>query len=178
MLPQRTPDEVPAAFTERAVAEMQMTMPDSVAGSGIDMQLITKEYQQEKSILGEIGHLCEPVVKPLGFDWKVSVSLLAGAAAKEVVVSTLGVLYIGNDDADMLAERLKTPSRITGEAPFTPLKAIVFMVFVLIYFPCIATIAAVVKETGSWKYGLFSVIYNTGLAWLLAFIVYRIGLLF
>ena len=88
------------------------------------------------------------------------------------------MLYVGDDDAEMLAQRLKTPSQITGQPPFTPLKAIVFMVFVLLYFPCIATVTAIVRETGSWKYGLFSMVYNTALAWIVSFIVYRIGLLF
>jgi len=175
--PQRTPEDVPAEYLTEALTEMQAV--DSIKTDSNDaIALATKEYQQEKSILGEIGHLCEPVVRPLGFDWKISVSLLAGAAAKEVVVSTLGVLYVGDDDADALAKRLKSPSPVSGQPPFTPLKAMVFMVFVLIYFPCIASIAAIVKETGSWKYGAFSIIYNTALAWLLSFIVYRIGLLF
>ena len=110
--------------------------------------------------------------------WKTCVSLLAGAAAKEVVVSTLGVLYVGEDDADMLSDRLSTPSLITEKAPFTPASALAFMVFVLLYFPCIATLAAISRETGSWKYPLFSVCYNTGLAWIFAFITFRIALMF
>lgn len=176
--PQRSVEDVPPTYMTSALNDIQQIAGDSVnTDNAANIALVTKEYQQEKSILGEIGRFCEPVVKPLGFDWKVSVSLLAGAAAKEVVVSTLGVLYVGDDDAEVLAERLKTPSHVTGEAPFTPLKAIVFMVFVLIYFPCIASIVAIVKETGSWKYGAFSIVYNTALAWLLSFIVYRIGLL-
>lgn len=136
-------------------------------------------FRQEHSILGRIGHAMEPVVEPLGFDWKTAVSLLAGAGAKEIVVSTLGVLYTGNgEDEASLSQKLVTPDPATGQAPFTPLKALVFMVFVLLYFPCIATIAAIYRETGSWKYPLFSVIYNTGVAYLISFIVYRIGLLF
>lgn len=174
--PQRTPEEVPSTYMATAIADIETVEATSEITED-QIELVTKEYQQEYSILGEIGRFCEPVVRPLGFDWKVSVSLLAGAAAKEVVVSTLGVLYVGDDDADLLAERLKTPSHVTGKVPFTPLGALVFMIFVLIYFPCIATIAAIVKETGSWKYGLFSIVYNTGLAWLLSFIVYRIGIL-
>ncbi|MDE5882162.1 MAG: ferrous iron transport protein B, partial [Muribaculaceae bacterium] len=118
------------------------------------------------------------IVRPMEFNWKICCSLLAGCAAKEVVVSTLGVLYVGEDDADLISERLKTPSRITGKAPFTPAKALAFMVFVLLYFPCIATLSAITRETGSWKYTLFSICYNTGLAWILAFITFRIALLF
>lgn len=144
-----------------------------------NIEAVFAEYQQENSYLGRIGKFIEPTVSPLGFEWKESVSLLAGAAAKEIVVSTLGVLYTGQgEDSELLSERLKAPSPITGMPPFTPLKAISFMVFVLIYFPCIASIAAIVKETGSWRYGAFSLCYNTLLAWLTAFAVYRIGLLF
>lgn len=134
------------------------------------------EYQQSKSILGSIGHTIEPLVAPLGFDWKVSVSLLSGASAKEIVVSTLGILYSGKDKEEtVLSEQLTTVNPTTGKAPFTPLTALTFMVFVLIYFPCIASIVAIVKETGSWKYGAFSVIYNTLLAWLFSFAIYQIG---
>lgn len=106
------------------------------------------------------------------------VSLIAGSAAKEVVVSTLGILYTGQDDSDaLIAERLKAPDPATGQPPFTPLKAYVFLLFVLIYFPCIATIAAIVRETGSWKYGIFTMVYNTGLAYVICLIVYQIGCL-
>ena len=106
-------------------------------------------------------------------------SLLAGLPAKEVVVSTLGVLYTGDgDDSALLAERLQTPSPISGNAPFNKASALAFMVFVLIYFPCIAAMVAIVKEAHSWWYGAFSVVYNTLLAWVLAFATYRIALLF
>lgn len=114
----------------------------------------------------------------MDFDWKTSCSLLAGCAAKEVVVSTLGVLYVGDDDAEALSKRLTIPSPVTGKAPFDPAKALAFMVFVLLYFPCIATVVAQVKETGSWKYGAFSIAYNTAIAWVMSFVTYRIALLF
>ncbi len=134
-----------------------------------------KEYQQENSMLGKIGKFIEPAVQPLGFDWKISVSLLAGSAAKEVVVSTLGVLYAVDDDTALLSQRLNSINKSTGKPNFTYLTAISFLIFVLVYFPCIATVVAVVKETGSWKYGAFAIIYNTALAWLLAFFVFQIG---
>lgn len=138
-------------------------------------QMLEQE-QQSQSYLGRIGHFVEPVVKPLGFDWKMSVSLIAGAAAKEVVVSTLGVLYTGQDDSEeLLAERLTAPNPVTGVPPFTPVIAYSFLLFVLIYFPCIATIAAIVRETGSWRYGLFSVVYNTGLAYLISLLFYQVA---
>ena len=141
-------------------------------------ELILNQYAQNHSYLGRIGVFFEPVVEPFGQDWKGCVSLIAGAAAKEVVVSTLGVLYVGDDDEAALSKRLSQPSPLTGEAPFNQAKAFAFMIFVLIYFPCIATIAAIVRETGSWKYGAFSVIYNTGLAWLVATITYQLAILF
>ena len=141
-------------------------------------EAVTTQYQQSNSILAHIGHFTEPVVRPLDFDWRVSVSLLTGAAAKEVVVSTLGVLYVGDDNEQALSERLRTPSPLTGEAPFSTASALAFMVFVLLYCPCVATLAAIVRETGSWRYAAFSLCYNTALAWVLAFAVYHIALLF
>ncbi|MDE7496929.1 MAG: ferrous iron transport protein B [Muribaculaceae bacterium] len=170
-------DKVPAEYTEAALAEMPTSTLEGMTDEEIK-ELITHEYQQENSILGHIGRGIEPIVRPLDFDWKVCSSLLAGAAAKEVVVSTLGVLYVGDDDAAALSERLSTPSKATGKAPFNPPMALGFLVFVLLYFPCIASLAAIMRETGSWKYAAFSMIYNTALAWILAFCTYRIALLF
>jgi ferrous iron transport protein B len=170
-------EDVPETFMNNAIAEMPQSTKQNL-GEEYARKLVANEYQQQNSILGRMGKACEPLVSPMGFDWKVCVALLAGASAKEVVVSTLGVLYVGDDDAELLADRVKTPSKITGEAPFTPLKALGFMVFVLIYFPCIASLAAIVRETGSWKYAAFSIIYNTLLAWLLSFLVCRIGTIF
>lgn len=141
-------------------------------------KLILEEYQQENSILGHIGKFMQPVVEPMEFTWKSTVSLIAGAAAKEVVVSTLGVLYIGYDDADALSTRLSSPSPITGKSPFSPSSALAFMVFVLLYFPCIASLTAIAKETGSWKYSIFSLFYNTCVAWICSFVVYAISSLF
>lgn len=141
----------------------------------VNKDAFLQEYQQENSYLGKLGKFTEPIVEPLGFDWKVSVSLLAGSAAKEVVVSTLGVLYTGQDDDVLLSQKLKSINPMTGKPNFTPVIALSFLIFVLLYFPCVATIAAIVRETGSWLYGLFSVLYNTALAWIFAFIVFQIG---
>ena len=116
-------------------------------------------------------------MRPLGFDWRISVSLLTGSAAKEVVVSTLGVLYTGNADEDegSLQDRLLSSTNADGSPTFTPLVVASFLLFVLIYFPCVATIAAIKEESGSWKWGLFSIAYTTILAWVLAFLVFQIG---
>lgn len=131
---------------------------------------------QEDSYIGRIGKTIEPVMKPLGFDWKISVSLLSGMAAKEVVVSTLGVLYTGDpENQESLEARLLSETKVDGTPTFTPLVVISLLLFVLIYFPCVATIAAIKEESGSWKWGVFSIIYTTGLAWIVAFLVYQIG---
>lgn len=175
--PQVDSADVPAEYSEQVMADI----PDDIRAEKTPaewQQIVTDEYQQHNSILGHIGRACEPIVKPMDFDWKISISLIAGAAAKEVVVSTLGVLYVGDDDEAALSKRLTTPSPTSQKAPFSKAKALAFMVFVLLYFPCIATLAAIVRESGSWKYGLFSIVYNTSLAWLLSFIVYRIAILF
>lgn len=136
--------------------------------------------QQSNSYLGKIGQALTPLVEPLGFNWKVTTSLLSGTAAKELVVSTLGVLYSENDSDETLtlSQRISQPNPATGTPDFTPLVALTFMVFVLLYIPCIASVTAVIKESGSWKWGAFTVIYNTCVAWIVAFIVYQIGSLF
>ncbi len=139
--------------------------------------------RQEMSYIGLLGKTIEPALSPLGFDWKMSVSLISGLAAKEVVVSTLGVLYTGDsDDSDeaqeRLTEKIRSERKADGSLAFTPLVAISFLIFSLIYFPCVATVVAVAKEAGSWKWGAFIVFFTCGLAWLLSFIVYQIGSLF
>ncbi len=130
----------------------------------------TVAEQQENSYIGKIGKAIEPVIEPLGFDWKLGVGILSGVGAKELVVSTLGILYADDADADTanLGERI----------PITPLVAFCYMVFILIYFPCIATLAAIRSESGSWKWSLFAAAYTTVLAWIVAFIVHQVGGLF
>jgi ferrous iron transport protein B len=135
---------------------------------------------QQNSYIGRIGQAIQPVLRPLGFDWKISVSLLSGMAAKEVVVSTLSVLYAGDDtaDAEQFADKLKQSRNADGSPAFTPLIAISLMFFVLIYFPCIATITAIIKESKSWKWGVFAAVYTYVLAWVVSFIIYHVGGLF
>ncbi len=138
-------------------------------------------HRQELSFIGRLGRFVEPVMRPLGFDWKMTVSLIAGGAAKEIVVSTMGVLYeVGDPDenkglVDKLRAQTYTQGPKKGQKIFNPLVALSFMIFVLIYFPCIAVIAAIKKESGKWKWALFVVSYTTVLAWLSAFTVYQIG---
>ncbi len=132
--------------------------------------------QQQNSYLAQVGRFVEPVMEPLGFNWKVCIALISGTTAKEIVVSTLGVLYSNESDANRpLSQRLMADNHNTGKPDFTPPMALSFMVFVLLYFPCIATITAISKESGSWKYGMFSVVYNTSVAWILAFIVFQVS---
>ena len=137
----------------------------------------TQAEQQENSYIGQIGQAVEPVLEPLGFGAEtcrhrhgLRFRRLSGVGAKELVVSTLGVLYTNDADADAvsLAERI----------PITPLAAFSYMLFVLIYFPCIATLVAIKQESGSWKWAIFTAGYTTALAWIVSFAVYQIGGLF
>lgn len=129
------------------------------------------------SYLAIAGKSIDPVMSPLGFSWRATVAALAGVPAKEIVVSTLGVLYTGDEETDnaALSTRLTAPNPITGKPDFDTATALSFMVFILLYCPCIATITAIVKETGNWRYGAFSVIYNTAMAWLLAWVTFLIA---
>lgn len=132
--------------------------------------------QQEYSLIGRIGHAIEPVFRWHGYDWRMSVSLLTGVAAKEIVVSTMGVLFTGNDDAEAaLSHKLQMATYPDGTKILDPAIAFSFMVFVLIYIPCISTAIAIGRESGSNKYALFSVAYSIAIGWLLGLAVTQIG---
>lgn len=135
---------------------------------------------QHESYLQMAGKTVQPVMEPLGFHWKETVAAMAGVPAKEIVVSTLGVLYTGDETVndESLGKRLQSINPATGKPDFTPASALAFMVFILLYCPCSATIIAIVRETGSWKYGLFSAVYNTAIAWVVGLGIYRLALLF
>jgi len=144
---------------------------------------VKKEAErQEKSYIGQLGHAIEPVIEPLGYDWKMGVSILTGLAAKEIVISTMGILYQADLHADESSDTLKenlvkqehTSGVLKGQKVFTPLVAFGFMLFVLIYFPCVAVIAAIKKES-NWKWALFTMVYTTAIAWIVAFLTYQIG---
>jgi len=141
-----------------------------------------KTLQLENSAIGHIGHAVEPVLAPLGFDWKMSVAVLSGIAAKEVVVSTMGVLYQdGNPDASIQMRMMKskhTEGRLIGQDVFTLRAGLAFMLFVLIYVPCIAVLAAIRRESGKWKWSDFMIGYMTLLAWIVARIGYLVAGLF
>ena len=139
----------------------------------------TPQEQVENSYMGKMGKAIEPIVEPLGFNWQMGVSVLTGAAAKEIVVSTMGVLYTGEADATeestSLKEKLQTATKPNGEHVFNPIIAYSFMLFILLYFPCIAALAAIKREAG-WKWVAFEVVYTTGVAWLVSFIFYQIAI--
>ena len=150
---------------------------NGISPDSVDVEAVAST---ENSYLGKIGKAIQPIFEPLGFNWKMTVSLISGTVAKETVVSTLGVLYSGNSEATQadMGKRLQQINPQTGKPDFTPLVAMCFMIFVLIYVPCLATIVAIVKESGSWRYGLFTLAYDTAVAWIISFVVYQVGTLF
>jgi ferrous iron transport protein B len=158
---------------------------NSLSKKTAELNFAINVAQQENSFIGRIGHFIEPVMRPLGFDWKMSVALLTGVSAKEVVVGTLGVLYHADDSIDgtqTMVQRLQnqyyTSGPKTGKPIFTPLVALSFMLFILIYFPCIGVVSAISRESGHWKWAAFVVVYTTSLAYLGSLLVFQIGSLF
>ena len=155
--------------------------------------------QQENSFLGHIGKSIEPVLEPLGFDWKMGVGIVSGIGAKELVVSSLGVMYAdeepvgasvaldaegvpdvdGNPDTDQVAESgADTRLQRALVKSVTPPAALAYMVFILLYFPCIATFIAIKQEGGGWKWAILTAVYTLTLAWIAAFITFNIASLF
>ena len=135
----------------------------------------TKQQHYENSYIGQIGKACEPIFKPLGLNWKSSVALVTGIPAKEIMLSTIGVLYTDNQ-ADSATESENLHARLVKSGDFNKASVLALLIFTLLYFPCLATISAISSEYGK-KWALASVLYSTTVAWVLAFIVYRIVLL-
>jgi len=145
---------------------------------------VPPQERLEHSYIARIGKFLEPVIEPLGFDWKMGVSLMTGAAAKEVVVSTMGVLY-GTDVQPEGIPKRKLPQimqevryadgPLLGQPVFTPIVGISYLLFILVYMPCVAVIITISRESGSWKWALFLILYTTALAWLLSFSFYQLG---
>ncbi|MBK8805349.1 MAG: ferrous iron transport protein B [Bacteroidales bacterium] len=148
-----------------------------------DLQLAMENERREKSYIGKLGHSMAPILEPLGFDWRMGVAILTGIAAKEIVISTMGVLYQADGAADENSQSLiasiqsqkHTSGNYEGEIVFKPHVALAFLVFILLYFPCIAVVAAIKKESGKWKFAVFSVVYSSAMAWIAAFIIFRVG---
>lgn len=136
-------------------------------------------YQQENSYIGQLGRMVSPALDPLGFNWKMDVGLLTGIAAKELVVSTLGVMYSEgakvSEGRDM-SEDTQLQSALVNDV--TPAAALSFMVFILLYFPCVATFVAIKNETGKWRWAVACCAYTMAVAWIMSFIVYRLALIF
>lgn len=171
---------------EKQLVEQRADLSQEEQQHAMAMLDLRKESErQELSYIGRMGHAMEPVIAPLGFDWKMGVSILTGLAAKEIVISTMGILYQADTEVDESSETLKhkileqkhNTGTLKGQKVFTPLVSIAFMLFVLIYFPCVAVIAAIRKES-NWGWAVFTMVYTTGLAWLVAFAVYQVGSLF
>ena len=135
--------------------------------------------QQENSYIGQLGRMVAPALDPLGFNWKMDVGLLTGIAAKELVVSTLGVMYSEgakvSEGRDM-SEDTQLQSALVNDV--TPAAALSFMVFILLYFPCVATFVAIKNETGKWRWAVACCAYTMAVAWIMSFIVYRLALIF
>jgi ferrous iron transport protein B len=142
---------------------------------------LSQQEQQEQSYLGRMGKAIEPIFIPQGFNWKLDVSLLAGVGAKEIVASTIGVLYSGDssfaDDEEFSDDNEKYTHlrHLMLSEGITPLVAYAYLIFILLYFPCIATIAAIKNETSSWRWALFAAGYTTAVAWVASAVIYQIG---
>jgi len=137
----------------------------------------------ENSYIGRIGRVIEPVMAPLGFDWKMSVSIVAGLAAKEIAVSTMGILYHADKNApegsgsliQKIREQRYSSGPRTGQAIFDPVTALSYMAFILLYIPCMATLVTMRRESGTWKWPAFSAFFSITLAWLSAFLIQYAG---
>jgi ferrous iron transport protein B len=140
---------------------------------------VAESEQLKHSFAGTLGHVIEPVIKPLGFDWKVGVALIASFAAREVLVSTLSIIYnVGKDENEQsqtLISAIKDAKTDDGAPAWTPLKALTLMVFFVLAMQCMSTLAIVRRETNSWRWPLFMMSYMTGLAYVAAVITYQGG---
>jgi len=143
-----------------------------------DIEVRMHAEKLHKSYAGAVGRAFEPLIRPLGFDWKIGVALVGGLVAKEVVVSTLGTLYSvseADEESQSLRDRLQNARWPDGRRVYTPLAAFTLMVFSLLYLPCFAALAVVKKETGTWRWPLFVLAYTTSVAWVISFLVYQVG---
>jgi ferrous iron transport protein B len=138
------------------------------------------QEQKRNSYIGRLGRIMEPVIRPIGFTWEMGVSLISGMVAKETIISTLGVLYVDSSDVEQvsLSEKLKTVKNDAGELVYSPLVAFCFMLFVLLYFPCFASVVAIKNESGGWKWAFAAMFYTCVFAWIAAFVVYQAGRFF
>ncbi|WP_053186300.1 ferrous iron transport protein B [Sunxiuqinia dokdonensis] len=173
--------------TEKLSTQIEQVRNDHTTGAQAEtlhqLEMEHEAIRLQNSYLGQIGQLIEPVMRPLGFDWKMSVALLAGLPAKEIVVSTMGVLYQVDDDGDIsLTKKLQQERYLSGpkqgQLIISVPVALAFLIFILIYFPCIGVIATIKNESGKLYWALFTMFYTTALAWLLSFITLHLARLF
>jgi len=189
-----TPDEM---IAERATIDLQIdTRADSLQAAGmtasnalIEAQVAMNgairtldaresAYQIERSVIGRMGHAIEPIMRPLGFDWKISAGIISAFAAREVIISALATLYsVGDidDDSPLLREKLKADRYADGSPVYTPLVAVSLLVFFVLALQCMSTLAIARRETNSWKWPAVMWLYMTGLAWLFSFVIYQGG---
>lgn len=169
---------------EASPAKISVTEIGTTSDSALSSTINPKSKHLENSYLGQLGRFIEPVMSPLGFDWKMSISLLAGLPAKEIIVSTMGVLYQAEQDRNNLglSDKLTQEKYISGEKKgdrvITVPVAIAFLAFVLIYFPCIGVVATIRNESGKLKWAIFTIVYTTSIAWLISFLVFRVSSFF
>jgi len=136
---------------------------------------LSPKEQLEKSYLGKLGKTIEPVLTPIGFDWRMGVAALAGVSAKELIVSTMSILYLGEGAYE---DEKALKKRFVDDGHLQPLNALAFLIFVLLYFPCVAVFITIKNQSGKWKYAIFLTLYTTTLAWFMAFAVFQIGGIF
>ncbi len=174
------PSMIQSVSADKSLSENEKERQISV------LEMDMKAEHQEKSYIGQMGHAIEPIISPLGYDWKMGVSILTGLAAKEIIVSTMGILYQADDvqsanTDETLQTKIKEQKHysgvLKGQTVFTPLVSFGFMLFILIYFPCVAVIAAIKKEA-NWGWAIFTMVYTTVIAWFVALLTYQIGSLF
>ena len=180
--PRPTHSAEPQAAVVEMVADVAQTdslqdnaivVADAVSDAANSDSEHKTQSQSENSYLGRIGKFIEPVMKPLGMDWRASVAVLSGISAKEIVVSTLGVLY-SVEDAESDSSTLS--AKLLSSGNYSRSGALAMIIFILLYLPCLATVSAIAHEAGGWKWAIFSMVYNTTLAWILAFAAYHFGM--
>ena len=138
----------------------------------------TPSQQIAQSFAGQAGHLIEPVIKPLGFNWEIGIGLISSFAAREVFVSSMSVVFnVEEDEEDTapLRQALQTSTWPDGRPLFTPLVCLTLMVFYVFAMQCVSTVAVVRRETNSWRWPLFQIGYQTGFAWVFCLIIYQVG---
>ena len=174
-----------ASFVSRIENIEKQGLPEEIGTELLEEVEIEMESDRlMNSYIGRLGKVMQPVMAPLGFDWKMTIALLAGLPAKEIIISTMGVLYQSDVDDSTVNLQMKLQNekhdhgKMKGQKVFNTASAMAFLIFILIYFPCIGVVATIKNESGSWKWGIFSVLYTTLLAWIMAFFTYNIFKLF